>query len=384
MDISKYVLVALAVVGLFSIWRGVSESTLSGDVGKVYHSHVAVLNEAYTQTKYQRLSEELEKPSLSDSRHSETIQPIFQPKRYISNDPHLEEQWALQHIHAPKLWQVTAGNSQILVAVLDTGIDQRHEDLRGKIIADVNFTSSQTTEDILGHGTHVAGIIAANRNNGLGIVGLAPESSLLNVKVANDKGQSDISEVAEGIIWAVDNGASVINLSIALEEYSPQLEDAVRYAWSHGAVIVAAAGNSGSKPPVYPAFFENCIAVAALRQDGTLAPLSNHGDWVDIAAPGFNIYSTLPGNGYGYKSGTSFATAYVSGLAALLFTVVSDNNYDGRLNDEVRAAIEAGHTIIDIQGVGGGCIDAASSLIVVYDTDQIHKNAAALMTRFDK
>jgi thermitase len=369
MDISKYVLVALAAIGLFSIWCGVSESTLSGDVGNVCYSSVPVLNEAYTQTEYQRSSEELEKPPLSDSSHSETRQPTFQPKRYISDDPYLEEQWALQHIHAPELWQVTTGNSQILVAVLDTGIDQHHEDLCGKIIADVNFTSSQTTEDILGHGTHVAGIIAANRNNGLGIVGLAPESSLLNVKVANDNGQSDISTVAEGIIWAVDEGASVINMSIALEEYSSQLEDAVRYAWSHGAVIVAAAGNSGGELPVYPALFENCIAVTGLRQDGTLAPLSNHGDWVDIAAPGFNIYSTLPGNSYGYKSGTSFATAYVSGLAALLFNVVSDSNYDGRLNDEVRLAIEAGYPIIDVQGVGRGCIDAAGSLLAMYDTN---------------
>ena len=373
MDISKYVLVALAAIGLFSIWCGVSESTLSGDAGNVCHFHATELNAAYTQTEYQRSSEELEKPPLSDSSHSETIQPTFQPKRYISDDPYLEEQWALQHIHAPELWQVTAGNSQILVAVLDTGIDQHHEDLCGKVIADVNFTSSQTTEDILGHGTHVAGIIAANRNNGLGIVGLAPESSLLNVKVANDKGQSDISAVAEGIIWAVNEGAGVINISIALEEYSPQLEDAVRYAWSHGAVIVAAAGNSGSELPVYPALFENCIAVTALRQDGTLAPLSNHGDWVDIAAPGFNIYSTLPSNSYGYKSGTSFATAYVSGLAALLFNVVSDSNYDGRLNDEVRLAIEAGCPIIDIQGVGAGRIDAVSSLIAVYETNCVTK-----------
>jgi len=377
MDISKYVMVALAVVGLFSIWRGVSESALSGDVGNVCYSQVTVLNAGYTQTKYQRLSEELEKPPLSDNSHSETIQPIFQSKRYISNDPHLGEQWALQHIHAPKLWQVTAGNSPILVAVLDTGIDQHHEDLCGKIMADENFTNSPVTEDKYGHGTHVAGIIAANRNNGLGIVGLAPESSLLNVKVANDKGQLDISAVAEGIIWAVDKGANVINISIALKEYSPQLEDAVRYAWSHGAVIVAAAGNNGSELPVYPALFENCIAVAALRQDGTLAPLSNYGDWVDIAAPGFNIYSTLPSNSYGYKSGTSFATAYVSGLAALLFTVVSDSNYNGRLNDEVRVAIEAGCPTMDIYGMGGGCIDAVSSLIAVYDLDQIQKTHSA-------
>jgi subtilisin family serine protease len=102
--------------------------------------------------------------------------------------------------------------------------------------------------------------------------------------------------------------------------------------------------------------------VAGTKQDGTLAPLSNHGDWVDAAAPGFNIYSTLPQNSYGYKTGTSFATAYVSGLAALLFNVVSDSNGDGKLNDEVRVAIEAGCQQIGIDGVGTGRIDAATSL----------------------
>jgi thermitase len=102
--------------------------------------------------------------------------------------------------------------------------------------------------------------------------------------------------------------------------------------------------------------------VEATKQDGTLAPLSNHGDWVDVAAPGFNIYSTLPHNGYGYETGTSFATAYVSGLAALLFSVVSDSNDDGKLNNEVRLAIEGGCLRIGLNGVGESRIDAAGSL----------------------
>jgi thermitase len=208
-------------------------------------------------------------------------------------------------------------------------------------VAEVNLTDSPTPSDAYGHGTHIAGIIAASGNNGIGIAGVAPQCRLMNVKVADDKGRCQASAVAEGIIWAVDNGANVINISIELREPSAELEDAVNYAWSQGAVIIAAAGNDGSQSPVYPAYYENCLAVAATKQDGTLAPLSNHGDWVDAAAPGFNIYSTLPQNGYGYKTGTSFATAYVSGLAALLFNVVSDSNGDGRLNDEVRAAIEA-------------------------------------------
>ena len=278
------------------------------------------------------------------------------------NDQYLDEQWALSHIQIPKLWQITTGGSEILIAILDTGIDQNHEDLDGKVVAETNFTDSPTSGDVYGHGTHIAGIIAAYSNNGVGIVGVAPESQLMNVKVADDKGGCQASTVARGIIWAVDNGASVINVSIEVKEPSPELEAAVNYAWSQGVVIIAAAGNEGGQSPVYPACYENCIAVAATRQDDTLAPLSNHGDWVDVAAPGFNIYSTLPDNSYGYKSGTSFASAYVSGLAAILFSMVTDTNGDGKLNDEVRAAIEAGCQEIGIRGVGRGRIDAAKTL----------------------
>lgn len=256
------------------------------------------------------------------------------------NDPYLDKQWALSQLQIPESWQTASGGSEIMVAILDTGIDQNHEDLEGKVAAEINLTDSPTSGDIYGHGTHIAGIIAAYSNNGTGIAGMAPESQLMNVKVADDNGGCKASTVARGIIWAVDNGASVINVSIEIMGPSPQLEDAVNYAWSQGAIIIAAAGNEGSDLPVYPAYYENCLAVAATRQDNSLAPLSNYGDWVSVTAPGFNIYSTLPDSSYGYKSGTSFASAYVSGLAALLFNVVTDTNGDGKLNDEVWAAIE--------------------------------------------
>jgi thermitase len=271
--------------------------------------------------------------SLTDSALS------VQFKALVPNDPYLEKQWALSQTPIREWWQSTGG-SGIVVAVLDTGIDQNHEDLAGKVVTEVNLTDSPTSDDIYGHGTHVAGIIAASSNNGVGIAGIAPGSRLMNVKVAGDDGGCQASTVARGILWAVDKGANVINVSIELKEPSLELEDSINYAWSQGVVIVAAAGNEGSQSPVYPAYYKNCIAVAATKQDGTLAPLSNYGDWVDVAAPGVDIYSTLPGNSYGYKSGTSFATAYVSGLAAILFDVLTDTNGDGKLNDEVRAAIE--------------------------------------------
>ncbi|MDD5511039.1 MAG: S8 family serine peptidase [Dehalococcoidales bacterium] len=277
-----------------------------------------------------------------------------------------DNQWALDKIGIYDLWQNTTGSWDILVAVLDTGIDSNHEDLHGQIVDDINVTDSSTAQDIHGHGTHIAGIIAA-KSNGTGITGVAPDSRILNVKVADDMGRCNASALAKGIIYAVDKGASVINISVEIREASPELEKAVNYAWEMGSLVVAASGNDGNDSLVYPAGYDNCIAVAATNQNDGLAVLSNYGDWVDVAAPGFGIYSTLPDDGYGLKTGTSFACAYVSGMAALLFDIVVDINGNGRLNDEVRAAIEAGCQKIDTDGVGKGRIDATGTAAHLYD-----------------
>jgi len=266
-------------------------------------------------------------------------------------EPYARTQPILSEANVASLWQMTTGNGETVVAVLDTGIDGNHKELNGKVIAEVNLSDSPTSGDIHGHGTHVAGIISA-ADDALGVSGVAPGCTLLNVKVASDTGICQSSALAQGIIWAVDNGASVINISIEFGEPSPPLEKAINYAWEQGALIVAAAGNSGGDAPTYPAYYENCLSVSAVRPDNELAPLSNRGDWVDVLAPGFNIYSTIPGNEYGYKTGTSFACAYVSGLAALLFDVATDTNQNGCTNDEVRAIIESGCYGIDPTGTG--------------------------------
>jgi thermitase len=279
---------------------------------------------------------------------------------FVPNDPYMDRQWALGHIQISQLWQTTTGGEGVLVAVLDTGIDKSHEDLHGKVVGETNFSDSPVVGDLYGHGTHIAGIIAAIADNGLGIIGVAPQSQLLNVKVADDDGRCWPSAVAQGIIWAVDNGAVVINVSIEIRQPSAALEKAVNYAWEHGAIVIAAAGNEGDQTPVYPAYYENVIAVAATGPDDTLALLSNYGVWVDMAAPGDEIYSTLPGNEYGYKTGTSFATAYVSGLAAILFDSLTDTNGNGYLNDEVAAALENGCQPVSGLEVGYGLIDAAN------------------------
>jgi thermitase len=274
-----------------------------------------------------------------------------------TNDPFLDRQWALDKIRISTLLNLTANIQDTLVAVLDTGIDSLHPDLKDKVVSEVNFTDSPTVSDLNGHGTHVAGIITADTNNGIGIAGLAPESKIMNVKVVGDDGICQASTVARGLVWAVDNGAKVINISLEIEP-SVELEKAVNYAWERGAIIIAAAGNSASTTPVYPAHYDKCIAVASTGQNDELAPLSNYGDWIDVMAPGFLIFSTLPGDSYGYESGTSSAAAYVSGLAALLMSIIADTNGNGRVNDEVRNAIENGCQKVNFTGSGNGRIDA--------------------------
>jgi thermitase len=256
----------------------------------------------------------------------------------VARDSYVDKQWALQRIQGLAVGPGTADD--VLVAVLDTGIDQKHEDLAGKIVDSVNLTNSPTATDILGHGTHVAGIIAAGANNGIGIAGAAPNARLLNVKIADDKGLGWASTAAKGIIWAVDHGAKIITITLVIPNDTPALQEAVDYAWSHGAVIIAAAGNAGSSVPTYPAGCPHVISVAATDINGSVWDRSNHGAWVQAYAPGVDIYSTLPGNGYGYMSGTSMATAYATAVAVLNYSAATDTNGDGRVNDEVSDALK--------------------------------------------
>jgi len=257
---------------------------------------------------------------------------------YSLEDSYLAERWGISKIEAPQAWQITRGNQAVIVAVLDTGINKDNQYLAERVVAEVNFTDSPTSDDLYGHGTHMAGTIVA----------IAPECRLMNVKVADDRGRCEPSVVARGIIWAVDHGAEIINISLAMEA-STDLEEAVSYAWSQGAIIIAAAGNKGLTEPSYPAYYANCLAVAGTNQNDSLALLSSYGDWVDVAAPGFNVYSELPHNQYGYKTGTSAAGAHVSGIAVLVFSVAEDSNGNGTVNDEVRWAIE--NSCVPLTGV---------------------------------
>ena len=282
-------------------------------------------------------------------------------------------------------WAHTTGGGPVVVAVLDTGIDATHPDLAGELWAnpreipgdgidddgdgyvdDVNgwnfvARNGKTTDDN-GHGTHVAGIIGADANNGVGTAGVDWHVSLMAVKVLGSHATGAPSTVAKGIRYAIARGARIINLSLATPIYDPALRSALTAAQDAGVLVVAAAGNWGeslSSVPEYPASYQapNVISVAATNQDGALDETSNYGADVDIAAPGTDIVSTARGGGYELRTGTSMATAFVSGVAAL----VASEHPDWRW-PQLRAAIlrSARHTGLRVSG--GAALDAGAAV----------------------
>jgi thermitase len=280
----------------------------------------------------------------------------------IPNDTDFVEQWGLNKIQALQAWTITHGVKSVKIAILDSGIDPDHFDLIGKIVVRQNFSDSFYYQDKYGHGTHVAGIAAATPGNNTGIAGIGYDSSLMNIKVLGDKGNGDFAWIIRGIIWAVDHGANVINLSLASDTDSAEMKEAIDYAWNKGAVIVVAAGNGGKSDPVYPAAYPNCIAVTATDSHDQLYPFANYGRWVSVAAPG-SSFSTVPGGNYETLDGTSMAASYVSGLAGLAFSVAKDKNGNKKVNDEVRTAILNNCDNIGVDGTGKGRINAYKTII---------------------
>ena len=276
-------------------------------------------------------------PARAESKATETHAITALPAANMPDDPYYAKQWALPLM---RNLPMAAASQEIIVAVLDSGIDLAHEDLAGKITESVNFTSSKTEYDIQGHGTHIAGILAANINNHIGIAGAAPNAKLLNVKVVEDNGMVWPANVAKGIVWAVDHSARVINMSFAIPTGSDKLSDAVEYAAEHGVIMVAASGNHVNSP-TYPAAYPGVIAVAALNPDSTLWAGSNGNTRVDAYAPGVDIYSTIPGNRYEYKSGSSMATAYVSALAAVTLGGLGEAEVaNGRISGDIISSLK--------------------------------------------
>jgi thermitase len=243
------------------------------------------------------------------------------------NDPMFARQYAHRIAQSQRGWIVNRGDRRIVLAIVDSGVDIKHPDLRAKVIGSYN-SADNTPEavDFIGHGTHVAGIAAAIGNNGLGIIGSAPECAILAVKVASgDTSFPTTAGIAGGILYAVERGAHVINLSLGSSRESKAITDAVNFALSKGVTVVVAMGNDGASVKSWPAAVPGVIAVGSTDARDLRSRFSNFGEWISISAPGSDIFSTLPLNqnqmgakDYGSMSGTSMATPFVTGLAGLI------------------------------------------------------------------
>ena len=336
----------------------------------------------------------------------------------IPDDPYFDIQWALNQdndcdIDAPEAWDIETGDENVVIAILDTGVDWDHpdladniwinpgEDLNGNCIVDpsdfnnidddkngfiddirgydfVNTTNSVASGedgtipdnnpmDFHGHGTHCSGIASAVTNNNEGIAGVCWNCSIMPVRVGykalSGLGTMDLDDCAYGLVYAADNGADVISMSWGGNSESQLEKDAIDYAYNKGVVLVAAAGNNNADLdnyplPFLPAEYENVIAVAATDSTDNRAKFSNYGFQIDVAAPGVNIYSTFPNNSYKKTNGTSMACPYVAGLTALILSKKPDLN-----PMEIRTIIHSStDTINTDKYVGFGRINAYNAL----------------------
>ncbi|MBB5173641.1 S8 family peptidase [Texcoconibacillus texcoconensis] len=230
-------------------------------------------------------------------------------------------QWNLHQIDMEEQgWELDEEEmNDVSIAIIDSGVDPDHPDLEEKLTAGYNaFTHDSTFHDENGHGTHVAGVATAITNNVEGIAGVGWENPLLAVKVLDEQAEGDAMSIADGIRWAVDEGAEVINLSLGDHHDSEVLHDAIRYAYDNDVVLIAATGNENVSTPMYPAAYEEVLAVSAVDINDKKAIFSNYGNHVDVTAPGEHIPSTFLNKQYMMMSGTSMASPHVAGLAGVI------------------------------------------------------------------
>ena len=271
----------------------------------------------------------------------------------VPNDEYLPTQWSVKKTRAEQAWDLSVGSPQVVVAVLDTGVDPEQPDLRGKLVAGYDYVNNdQDPSDDSGHGTAVAGIVAANSDNHIGVAGYCWACRLMPVKVLGSDGTGFASGLAQGIIWATDHGARVLNLSLGGPLEDPTLTAAAQYAWLHGVLVVAAAGNEGGLTLDYPAALPNVLSVGASDGNDRLYAFSNQDALV--AAPGENS-TTACGGGYVSFLGTSSAAPVVSGIAGLAFSLAPQAT-----PAEVERALES--TAVPIPGVATGRVDAYAAL----------------------
>jgi len=294
----------------------------------------------------------------------------------LPNDPGLlsaDRSYAVSVTHTIEGWAYTQGSADVIIAVVDTGVNLDHPEFTGRLVQGYDFINNDDQPiDDNGHGTHTAGIVAAGINNGLGMVGVCPGCRLMPVKVLNQNNAGTWVSVAKGVLFAVDNGARVINLSLGAAVSSKTLEDAIAYANDNNVLVVAAAGNMGVDRAFYPAALDGVLAVSATDAQDKRWALSNYGDYIDVAAPGYAIFSTYHDltnyyQGYNYMSGTSMASPFVAGLAGLLFSQEAGRTPTDVTNLITSTADKMGTHVDDLY-LGHGRVNVARALAMGADT----------------
>lgn len=314
--------------------RGVSERTAAlvlRRAGVQLERHLKALRLYAVRTTASRRDAALRTLAASPKVAAAEKEVVVGISATTPNDAVWPYQSGFRKIGLPEAWELTHGSPNIVVAVIDTGVTASQPDLAGAVLPGYDFVNGDgDASDDEGHGTSVAGVIAARGNNTQGVAGVCWLCRILPVKVLGSDGSGNTSTVAAGVVWAADRGADVINLSLGGPGTAAALDDAVAYARSKGAIVVAAAGNSGVTTPFFPAAAPGVLAVAATDDADRLHSWSNRGPWVAVAAPGCNPAPFI--EGYGFFCGTSSAAPVVSGLAALGLA---------RAPESTRAAVES-------------------------------------------
>lgn len=312
-----------------------------------------------------------------------TAEPTF-----IPDDPSYPQQWALPLIGMPTAWGLTQGDPSIVVAVIDSGVELSHEDLdmanvwtnpleeagqagvdddNNGFVDDLHgwdwVSADNVPDDLFGHGTHVAGTLAARTNNGVGVAGMGIDLRIMPLRVLDGRGSGDVSDLISALDYARSQGAQIVNLSLVLRFNSPALNEVVRRLYADGILTVAATGNYGNQV-FWPAAYTETLAVAAVDRENQRAVFSNAGPQTDIAAPGVDVLSTYKENSYNNQSGTSMAVPHVSALAALIWSLRPDLDRAGVIDLILSTAFDA--NAADYPGLdpylGQGRIDAAAAL----------------------
>ncbi|MDJ1422442.1 MAG: S8 family serine peptidase [Candidatus Methanoperedens sp.] len=342
------------------------------------HSHGGVVKKSFHLIP--AIAAKLPEGEIEKMKKDPKVAYIEDDKVFKATDEYTSS-WGVQYIGSSMVHNQSITGTGVKIAVLDTGIDYNHEDLKENykggydfVFNDLDPMDDSTGPYINSHGTHVSGIIAAEKN-GAGVVGVAPNADIYAIKVLNGGGSGLASWIISGIEWAVDNNMSIATMSLGGPD-DISIRNAVDNAYNAGVLLIASAGNTNGGSVTYPAAYDSVIAITATDVTGQKASFSSVGPEIELAAPGVGIYSTIIGNGYDYKNGTSMAAPHVAGVAALIFsTDFNDVNGDGKrdnkdvrkiLQDTARDAGDPGKDNI----YGYGLVDAGKAVLGIEYTPE--------------